>query len=127
MSKTYELYLRVKEADEADFNKSLVRIHETNKPQEIPWGNYIDISLDKKNWVTCKLEPAGDTGIGHIYLDVHTRGLINRHTLSIPIAKRNELCDFYIRKATRWRAIAFISIGVVAVIVLSLLYSLDLL
>jgi hypothetical protein len=49
MSKTYELYLRVKEADEADFGKFLVRIHKTDKPQGINWGDYIDISLDKKN------------------------------------------------------------------------------
>ena len=63
MPKTHELYLTVKEADEADFDRSLVRIHKTDKPRDIKWGDYINISLDKKNWVTCKLEPAGDIGI----------------------------------------------------------------
>ena len=52
MSKRYEIYLTVREADEADFDKPLVRIHKTDKPIDIKWGDYIDISLDKRNWVT---------------------------------------------------------------------------
>ncbi len=32
MSRTSELFLRVREADEADFDKSLIRIHKTDKP-----------------------------------------------------------------------------------------------
>ena len=128
MPKTYKFHLRVREADEADFGRSIVRIHKNDKPQGILWGKPIDISLDKKNWVTCKLEPAGETGIGRIYIDVHTRGLINRHAIGIPIAKLHEACNFYIRKAIRWKTITFISIGaIVAVIILSLVYSLDLL
>ena len=128
MPKTSELYLRVKEADEADFDKSLVRIHKTNKPQNIRWGDYVDISLDKKNWVTCELEPAGKTGIGHIYIGIKTRGLINQHALGIQITKINEPCNLYIRKAILWKAISFISIGVIiAAIILSSVYLLDLL
>jgi len=51
MPKTDEVYLTVREADEADFDKPLVRIHQTDKPREITWGDYLDISLDKKHWI----------------------------------------------------------------------------
>jgi len=125
---TNELYLKVKEADEADFEKSLVRIHKNDKPRDIKWGDYIDISLNKKDWVTCKLEPAGETGHGRIYISVRTRGLINRHTLGFQIARVNEPCNFYIRKAIPWKAITFISLGVMVIaIVLALVYAFDLL
>ncbi len=105
MPKTYELYLKVKEADEADFDKSLIRIHKTAKPQDIKWGDYIDISLDKKNWVTCKLEPAGDIGTGKIYIGIHLRGFLNKDSIVLQVAKLEVPCNFYIRRASRWREI----------------------
>ncbi len=107
MPKTYELYLRVKEADEADFEKSLVRIHKTDKPQDIKWDDYIDISLEKKSWLTCKLEPAGDTGTGRIYIGIHLRGHLNKSSIGIRIAKLEQPCNFYIRKAAFWRVILY--------------------
>jgi len=106
MPKTCELYLRVREADEADFGKALVRIHKTDKPQYIKWGDYIDISLDKKNWITCKLDPAGDIGIGKIYIGIHIRALLNKDGIGTQIAKLEVPCNFYIRKMAHWRAIA---------------------
>ncbi len=112
MTKIYELYLRVKEADEADFDKSLVRIHKTDKPQDIMWGDYIDISLDKKNWVSSKLEPAGDIGIGKIYIGIHLRGPLNRDSIGVWIAKLKVPCNFYIRKTALWRAILYNKIGI---------------
>ena len=112
MPKTYELYLKVKEADEADFGESLVRIHKTDKPQDIKWGDYIDISLDKKNWVTCKLEPAGDIGTGRIYIGIRLRGLLNKDSIVIQIAKLEVPRNFYIRKAALWRAILYNKIGI---------------
>ena len=107
MSKTNEVYLTVKEADEADFDKPLVRMHKTDKPRDIKWGDYLDISLDKKNWVTCRLEPAGDTGIGKIYISIHLRGLLNKDGIGIRLAKIGVPCNFYIRKAAFWRAILY--------------------
>lgn len=116
------------EADEADFGRSIIRIHRQNKPQHIPWGKSIDISVDRKNWVTRKIEPAGTTGIGHIYIDIPTRTLINRHTITSNIAKIHQPCSFYIREAIPWRAITLILIGVgVSIIILSLVYLFDLL
>ena len=103
----YELYLRVKEADEVDFQKSLVRIHKTDKPPALKWGDYIDISLDKKNWVTCKLEPGGDIGKGKIYIGMHLRGLLNKATVGVQIAKLDVPCNFYVKKAFRWKAALF--------------------
>ena len=128
MPKIHELILRVREADEADFGKNIVRIHPSEKPQGIMWGESVNISVNKKNWVTCKLERAGRTGIGHIYIGIHTRGLINRHTTGLQIVKLNETCDFYIKKAIPWKAITFIVIGVIiAAVILSLVYLRDLL
>ena len=49
MSQTFTLFLRVKEAPEADLDELVVRIHATDKPRDINWGDYINISLDKKN------------------------------------------------------------------------------
>ena len=111
MPKIYEVYLTVKEADEADFNKPLVRIHESDKPQGINWGDYIGISVDKKNWVTCKLEPAGDIGIKKIYIGIHLRGLLNKDSIGVHIAKLEGPSNFYIRKTAPWRAI-FNKIGI---------------
>ena len=94
--------------------------------QDINWGDSVDVSLNKKDWVTCKLEPAGETGPGRIYLSVRTRGLINRHTLGFQIARVNEPCNFYIRKAIPWKAITFVSLVVMVIaIVLALVYALD--
>ena len=100
----HEVYLTVKEADEADFDKSLVRIHQTDRPRDIKWGDYIDLSLDKKNWVTCRLEPAGDIGIGKIYISIHLRGLLNKDSIGIQLAKIGVPCSLYIRKTTSWKA-----------------------
>ena len=107
MPKTHELYLTVKEADETDFDRSLVRIHKTDKPRDIRWGDYIDISLDKKNWVTCKLEPAGDIGIKKIYIGIHLRGLLNRDSVGVHIAKLEAPCNFCVRKTALWKAIVY--------------------
>ena len=128
MRKTHELYLRVREADEADFGKPIIRIHENNTPQGIKRNDHVDISLDRKNWVTRRLEPAGENGTGYIYMDIHTRGLLNRHTIGIPIAKVYEPCNFYIRKASRWRTIIFPLILVIVIaVIIYIVYSLDLL
>ncbi len=105
MAKTHEVYLTVREADEADFDKPLVRIHQTGKPQDIKWGDSIGISLDKKSWVSCRLEPAGDIGIGKIYISIHLRGLLNKNSIGIQLAKLGVPCNFYIRKTAYWRAI----------------------
>ena len=127
MSRTSTLFLRVKEADEADYGKSVVRIHKADKPQGINWGDYIDISLDKRNWVTCKLEPAGDTGIGRIYIGIRLRGILNRDTVGIEIAKLEVPCNFYIRKASSWKVPLYAAIGILVTIAVAfLVYFLDL-
>jgi len=105
MSRTSQLILRVREADEADYRKSVVRIHKTDKPQDIRWGDHIRLSLDKKNWITCRLEPAGDAGIGKIYIGIHLRGLLNKNTTAIQIAQLEVPCTFYVRKASSWRVL----------------------
>lgn len=123
MSQIYELYLRVKEADEADHGRSIVRIHKTEKPRSLRWGDKINISLDKKNWVDCKLEPAGDIGIGKIYIGIRLRGLINKDSRVISIAKIGEPCSFYVRKASPWGTLLNIAVGILLIAAIALVVS----
>jgi len=120
MSHVHELLLRVREANEADYGKSVIRLHETAKPKDISWGGHINISLDRKNWITCKLEPSGDTGTGKIYIGIHQRGLLNKDTLGVQIARLGVPCSFYVRKASSWRAPLSI-IGVTIIIAIAFL------
>jgi len=120
MSRTSELFLRVKEADEVDYGQSVVRIHRADKPRGINWGDRINISLDKKNWVACKLEPAGDLGTSRIYIGIHLRGLLNKDTVGIQIAQLGVPCNFYIRKASSWKVL-YIALGVVVIVAVAFL------
>ncbi len=115
MSRISELFLRVNEADESDFGKSLVRVHGTDKPRDINWGDHIRISLDKKNWVNCRLEPAGDIGAGKIYVGIHLRGLINKETIGIPIIRVGAPSSFCVRKAAPWQLLVSIMIGIIVI------------
>lgn len=123
MSPTSELYLRVREADEADYGRSIIRLHKTEKPKGVRWGDNINISLDKKSWVNCKLEPAGDIGIGKIYISIHLRGLINKDTHGIPIAKVGVPCNFYIKKASPWRALLYMAVGILLIVAIAIVVS----
>lgn len=124
MSRTYELFLRVTEADEADYGQSIVRIHKADKPQGIRWGDHINISLDRKNWITCKLKPAGDIGKSKIYIGIHLRGLLNKDTIGIQIAKVGVPCNFCVRKASPWKALFYVTIGIIVILAIAFLVSL---
>ena len=124
MSRIYGLLLRVREADEADYGQSIIRIHNDNKPQGIRWGDHTNISMDRKNWVTCKLEPAGDIGVGKIYISIHLRGLLNKDTDVSRIARLGVPCSFYIRKASPWRVLSYVVIGIIVIIGIAFLVSL---
>jgi hypothetical protein len=124
MSRIYELFLRVREADEADYGQSIVRTHNDNKPQGIRWGDRINISMDRKNWITCKLEPAGDIGVGKIYTSIHLRGLLNKDTDVSRIARLGVPCSFYIRKTSPWRVLYYVVIGIIVIIGIAFLVSL---
>ena len=115
MSQIYELYLRVKEADEADYDRSIIRIHKKEKPTGLNWGEEINVSLDKKNWVNCTLEPAGDTGMGRIYIGIHMKRLINKDNYGNAIAKVGMPSNFYIRKASKQREFVYISAGILII------------
>jgi len=124
MSRIYELFLRVREADEADYGQSIIRIHSDNKPQGIRWDDRINVSMDRKNWITCRLEPAGDIGVGKIYVGIHLRGLLNKDTDVSRIARLGVPCSFYIRKASPWRVLSYIVIGTIVIIGIAFLVSL---
>ncbi len=124
MSRIYELFLRVREADEADYGQSIIRIHNDNKPQGIRRGDRINISMDRKNWITCKLEPAGDIGAGKIYISIHLRGLLNKDTDVSRIARLGVPCSFYIRKASPWRVLSYVVVGIIVIIGIAFLVSL---
>ena len=123
MSRIFELYLRVREADEADFEQPIVRIHEDGKPQDIRWNDSVNLSLDRKNWITCKLKPAGDIGSGKMYIGIHLRGLLNKDASVIQIAKVGSPCNFYMRKASYLKALLYVTIGITAIIAITFLVS----
>lgn len=125
MSLISELFLIVREADEADYGRPVVRIHGGDKPRNIKWGDNVNISLDKKNWVTCKLEPAGETSTGKIYVGIHLRGLLNRNTLGVKIARAGTPCYFYIRRASSLKVLLYTTIAVIAIIAIAVLISLS--
>jgi len=121
MARIYTLFLRVSEADEADYGKWVITIHSNDKPEDIEWGSLINISLDMKNWITCKLEPAGDIGVGKIYIGIRQRGKLNKDAVRVQIARVNEPCRFYIRKASSRKAPLYILIGFIGTILVGLL------
>jgi len=123
MSRIFEFYLRIREADEADFEQSIVRIHQDNKPQDIRWDDNINISLDRKNWITCKLRPADYIGRGEMYIGIHLRGLLNKDTSGIQIAKIGEPCSFFMRKASYWKALLYVTTGITVIIAIAFLVS----
>ena len=62
MSEPVIVNLRVREGDSEDFDSLVVRINKHDKPVGIKWGDYIDLSLDNKHWVTPRIEPSGLVG-----------------------------------------------------------------
>ncbi|MFC1862235.1 DUF948 domain-containing protein [Chloroflexota bacterium] len=91
----------------------MVRIHKADKPRGINWGDYVKLSLDKKNWVTCRVEPAGEIGMGKIYIGIHLRGLLNKNTTVMEIAKLEVPCNIYVIKAFSWKVFLYVTIGII--------------
>ena len=122
MPRLYPLVLRVREADESDFGKSVIRIHKTNKPLDINWGDQVNISLSRKNWITCQLEPTGESGAEQMYIDIHLRGILNKDTVGSWIAQIGRPDQFYIRKTVS-KAALYIAISILVIITIaSLVY-----
>ena len=124
MPRASTLLLRVREADEADFDKPVVRIHKYDKPQGLNWGDHVKISIDTKHWVSCRLEPADATGVGRIYLSIHLRGMINKDTTGLQIAQVGVPCKFFIKKVDYLKVFLYIGLGIVAVILIYVLINL---
>ena len=121
MPQITQLLLRVKEADEADYEQSIIRIHEDNKPESINWGDDIDISLNKKNWVTGKLEPAGPIGTGKIYIGIHLRGRLNKDTIGIQTAQLEQPCSLYIRRKSSRKVLIYSILGIIFIAIIVLI------
>ena len=95
--------MRVRDADSDDYDSLVVRIHGSDKPQGIGWGDYIDISLDNKHWVTSRVEPSGLLGQGKIYMHHRLRGILNRDASRNRLAGVGIPANFYIRRAPSWK------------------------
>ena len=100
---SHVVYLRVRDVDADDYDRLVVRINESDKPKGIRWGQYIDISLDERHWVTAKVEPSGLTGRDKIYIHHRLRGVLNRDADRNRAALLGEPTNFYIRKAPFWK------------------------
>ena len=101
MPQTSHLYLRVRDAPIDDYERLVVRMHRTDKPKDIKWGDYISISLDEFHWIACKLEPSGESGVGKIYINTRLRGLLNRDVIGG--IRVEDPHDFYIKRAPSWK------------------------
>ena len=101
MPQTSHLYLRVRDAPVDDYERLVVRLHRNDKPKDINWGEYISVSLDKFHWIACKLEQAGESGVGKIYINAHLRGLINTNVIGG--IRVEDPHDFYIKRAPAWK------------------------
>ena len=101
MPQTSQLYLRVRDAPIDDYERLVVRMHMTDKPKDIRWGDYISISLDEFHWIACKLEQAGESGVGKIYINTRLRGLLNRDVIGG--IRVEDPHDFYIKRAPSWK------------------------
>jgi len=101
MPQTSQLYLRVRDASIDDYERLVVRMHKTDKPKDIKWGDYINVSLDGFHWIACKLEQAGESGVGKIYINTRLRGLLNRDVIGG--IRVEDPHDFYIKRAPAWK------------------------
>ena len=101
MPQTSQLYLRVRDAQIDDYDRLVVRIHQTDKPKDIKWGDYINISLDQFHWIACQLEQAGENGVGKIYINPRLRGFLNRDVIGG--IRVEDPHDFYIKSAPFWK------------------------
>jgi hypothetical protein len=108
MSRPAVVNLRVREADSEDYDSLVVRIHQSDKPEEISFGDYVDISLDSKHWVTSRIEPSSLIGQGKIYIHYHLRGILNRDASRNRIAGIGNPTNFYIRRAPAWKSSFYI-------------------
>ena len=82
MPQTNQLHLRVRDAPIDDYDRLVVRMHKNDRPKDIKWGEYINISLDRFHWIACKLEQAGESGVSKIYVNPRLRSLLNRDGIS---------------------------------------------
>jgi len=121
MPRITQLLLRVKEADEADYEQSIIRIHEDHKPEGINWGDEIDISLDRKNWVTGRLEPAGPIGTGKVYIGIQLRGCLNKDTVGIQTAQLEQPCNLYIRQKSSRKVLIYSILGIIFIAIIVLI------
>jgi len=103
MPRSFLLFLRVMDASATDYDRLVVRLHNTDKPRKIRWGDYMGISADKKHWITAKVEPSGATGKGKIYMNTHLRGLLNREAVGVPTARLGMSYPLHVRRAPSWQ------------------------
>ncbi|MFC1911696.1 hypothetical protein ACFLXG_00860 [Chloroflexota bacterium] len=101
MPQTSQLYLRVRDAPIDDYDRLVVRMHKTDKPKGIKWGDYINVSLDRFHWIACQLEQAGESGLGKIYINPRLRGFLNRDVVGG--IRVEDPHDFYIKRAPYWK------------------------
>ena len=104
MSPIVKRYLSVRGAPEVDENELLVRMHPDDKPKGINWGNYIHLST-KRARVTCKLRSNEILELEHPR--IHQLN-INIHLRSILGIRAGTVSDFYISKASSWKAPSYI-------------------
>jgi len=103
MPQPSQQFLRVRDAPVDDYDKLIVRLHKAAKPDTLEWGDYMHISADAKHWVTAKLQPSGEAGLGKIYISPHIRILLNSISVGISPLRLEEGSHIYIKRASGWK------------------------
>lgn len=104
MSQVFKRYLKVGGAPKADENELIVRIHPDDKPKGINWGDYIHLSTNRAR-ITCKLRSNELREVEHPR--IHQIN-INRGLRNILGIRTGTVYNFYISKASSWKAPSYI-------------------
>ena len=104
MSQPIKRHLRVGGAPEYDEGKLVVRMHKDDLPKGIKWDSYIHLKA-KDIKVTCKVRNNELAEVSHPR--VHQIN-INRDLRLLLKIKTNAVYDFYVTKASSWKAPSYV-------------------
>jgi hypothetical protein len=104
MARAVKRHLKVGATPHLDENKLIVRMHETDAPEGVKWGNYISLSANQ-NRIACKVL---SNAMAEVKPPREHQISVNKHLKSKLHIKPGTTVDFYIKKASPLRAPYFI-------------------
>jgi hypothetical protein len=96
MARAVKRHLKVGATPHLDENKLIVRMHETDAPEGVKWGNYISLSANQ-NRIACKVL---SNAMAEVKPPREHQISVNKHLKSKLHIKPGTTVDFYIKKAS---------------------------